>query len=184
MAEQHSGPLRVIRSYDPAVDTTDLQALARYTMTRDPDLIAGVLLKGARPRVYTVIKPTRAGIRYILNGSNTGDVNDRAFAVCVSSVEGADGRVFSHPDPTGAKAAPETWMENFAWKDVQEIGGVAYEHSGLPDDLPPYYPRQVTSESALTALLFHRAAQTSGKAPPSPDGSDEPAAPPPDPPTS
>jgi len=178
--DQHTGPLRVIRSYDPALDLDKVRDIAEYASTRDPALIPNLLTTGARPTWFHVLKATRKGCRYIRSGTDAGDCYERAFAVCVQRVEGAGGDTFTHPEPTGARAAPDAWLENFDEMDIQEVGSVALNHSFLARDLPRFFPRPDTSESALIALLYHRAGQTTASGPDSPDSSSEPADPLPD----
>ena len=182
--DQSTKPMRVIRSYDPALDLDKLDDVAAYTAERDPSKIKGILREGAKPTIFHLMKATRRGCRHIRGGEYPADCNERAFAVCVTRVEGADGRSFSHPSPDGAKAAPDSWLENFDELDIQEIGSVALNHSFLARDLPPFYPRQGMSQSALTALLYRRAVRTRDSEQSSPDSSEPPKEAPPLTPTS
>lgn len=163
-----TGVVPVIRMYDPACDVRNADTNSdwnRYALTRDQELIPKILKAGERPTVFHVRKATRAGMRYIRSGADADEKHERAFAVCVTKVEGlrdGDRRTdVDVPDGAGASPMADTILERFAESDIQEIGSVAMGMSFLARDLPAYYPPPATSWHALRALMSPRAEPTS-----------------------
>ena len=155
--DQHTGPIRVIRAVDPALDVEKVTDIIKYRETRDRTLIPTILQAGAKPTYYTIVKPTRRGIRYIRSAALEDDVNERAFAVCVSKVE-RPGTDYVNPSAKlGVQPCTDEWLDNFAEAEIQEIGMVAWTNAFLAPDQPRFFAQLPMLVSGLTALLLRHA---------------------------
>jgi len=177
--DQTTGPLRVIRAVDPALNPECITDILKYRASRDPELIPKIILAGSTPVYYTIIKPTRRGIRYIRNGNLADDVNERAFAVCVQRVE-RGGSVLDNPSTKlGTQPCSDGWLDHFAEAELQEIGMVAWTHAFLAPDQPPFFAQLPSLVSGLTAILSLHAEQQSRQEQLSDQSNDGPEEPPP-----
>lgn len=163
-----TGVVPVIRMVDPAVDVQNADTNSdwnRYVLTRDPALFPKILKSGEKPTVFHIRKAVRSGVRYIRAGADEAEKYERAFAVCVTRVDGlrvGDRRTdIDVPDTGGASPMADAILERFAESDIQEIGSVALGMSFLAHDLPAYYPPPAISWHALRALTSRPAAPTS-----------------------
>lgn len=160
--QQTSGPIQIVRYYDPAIDDSDGGAArARYAYERD---ITGVAFKAEPlPLIFVCKKLTVAQQRIVGALTAASDQYERAFAFGVVEV-------LNFPGPNGAA----TWInkshesgrpmadedaERFGWADRQEIGSVIRATSFLALGARLFLPPLASSQDALTMVHYQSAAR-------------------------
>lgn len=163
--EQSTKSFSVVRCFDAAIDAvrTDMHA---FLSDRDTKRL--VYLEGERPVVYQCRVLTRSEWRHIHSLAHDADRYEYAFRCGVLSVDDhmwPDGsrRTWTRPDDGSGKPRPipdEYLDEHFAEADIQEVGHVVWARSFFGQRQRPFYQLLDTSQYALRARVFHRAAQT------------------------
>jgi hypothetical protein len=167
-AKQSTGGVSIMRMYDPAIAFDEIEAdgpFREYVVTRDPALIPKLVRPGAEPVMYHVVKATLVGRRFIRSGASVGDMNERAFAVCVSKVtnwlaENGRRRDVEIDDCDGSAPMRDTVLAMFDEADVQEIGAYARVASFLSRDQPRHFLPPAISWAAARGHTAHLAEQT------------------------
>lgn len=177
-------PLRIIRTYDMALDVEAMQAAGQwedFLEQRDPKFC--LFNEGELPTVFIATWPTRRQIDS-WDGLSAKETHKAAFRECVRSVEHMlypDGsrRTWSKPgDPT--RRMRDDALELFAPADVQQVGQVIWAHGFFPRDRPLYVPllascqvamigRGVESQRRRAALMRQQAAASSAADKPPPE---------------
>lgn len=163
--EQSTKSFAVVRCFDAAIDVgrTDMHA---FLTDRDASRLT--YIEGERPVVYRCRVLTRGEWRHMHSLAHDADRYEYAFRCGVMSVddlEWPDGRrgTWTRPDDGSGKPRPipdEYLDEHFAEADIQEVGHVIWARSFFGQRARPFYQLLDTSQYALRALGFHRAART------------------------
>jgi hypothetical protein len=169
-------PLRIIRSFDEAIDT-ERSDLAAFYNTRDESAL--VFHEGELPTVFHARLLTHAEFREIWSKSTDNERFEAAFVRGISRVERLlhdDGqrRDWVRPDDKSGKQKPipDAVLEQyFDVASVVDVGAVVYHRSFLHRSSGHYCPLPDISLRALTARMYHHVAQTTAS-PPSPSDAD------------
>jgi hypothetical protein len=157
-------PFRVVLASDEAIDIGACD-MSKYVAERDVDML--VFLEGEKPTIYWCRPLTRQEIREVRNKATDGDRYEAAFArglVKAELLEHANGerRDWVRTDDRSGKSKPipDTGLDYFSEAAIQEIGAVIWIRSFLGRNRPGFFVLPGTSQHAMTASLYHRAART------------------------
>jgi|GEM_PF-1480350 len=159
-----TGPFKVIRCCDPAIDDPVGAAALKYSTTRDVSLLS--FLPDAKPTVFNCRLLTISERRQVRNLPSQGDQYEAAFARGLVSVENLardDGSVvasWTRPTDMSGKEKPipdRSLDENFDEATIQEIGMVILSRSFLARTSGQYFPLPAICRDALSASLLRRA---------------------------
>lgn len=159
-------PFAVVLAADAAIDYA-ASDMSKYVAERD--MSALVYLDGEQPTVYHCRPLTLQERRDVRNKATDADKYEAAFVrglVRVERLLHEDGqrRDWVRPDDRSGKSKPipdaalERYFDEAA---IQEVGMVVWVRSFLARGSQGFFPLPDISRHALTASLYHRAAQTS-----------------------
>lgn len=161
-----TGPFPVVLASDAAIDHA-ASDLSKYVSERDTSAL--VYHDGEQPTVYHCRPLTLQERRDVRNKATEGDRYEAAFVRGLVRVERLlhdDGqrRDWVKPDDRSGKSKPipDSALERyFSEAAIQEVGMVVWVRSFLARGSGAFYPLPDICRHALTASLYHRAAQTS-----------------------
>lgn len=168
-----TGPFMVVRVADPAVDQgPGATNWGEYYKSRDPKLLT--MLPGKQPVEFwcqplSVAERREVRARRDAEGNSTSASREHAFRYGLTRVlrlVHRDGGVrdWMRPDDKSGKShpIPDDAMEPFGDTTIEEVGGIIEARSFLDGDQRLVCPLLGISQAALTHLMLHRAAPTSG----------------------
>lgn len=167
-----SGPFKIIRCCDPAIDDPVGPVALRYSHERDASKLT--FIEGLKPTVFHARLLDLQERRDVRNKASDADKFEAAFVRGLLSVtdlvreEGGQPIQWTRPDDKSGKARiipDRTIEENFDEATVQEIGSVIYYRSFLARTSGQYFPLPAICRDALSATLVtrvRRVEQTSG----------------------
>lgn len=160
----HSGPFKVIRCCDPAIEDPVGTDALKYSTTRDVSLLK--FIPDTKPTVFHCRHLTISERRQVRNQASDADRYEAAFVRGLVSVtdlvrDDSGARIqWSRPtDHSGKdKPIPDKILEEcFDEATIQEIGMVIYSRSFLERTSGQYYPLPAICRDALSATVVERA---------------------------
>ena len=163
-----TGPFKIVRCSDPAIEDPVGDAAIKYSTTREFALLK--FAEDTKPTVFNARLLTISERRQVRNMASPSDQNEAAFARGLVSVdnlireEGGAGIHWIRPNDSSGKdkVIPDSVLDEcFDEATIQEIGAVILYRSFLARTSGQYYPLPAISRDALSATLLRRAERMS-----------------------